>query len=499
MNLWELLLVTALYANGFLSTSLVLKKENPFFIASMALFSGVALSFFLFFPVLLIFGKINVLTMETIFSLLFFFLFCLNMKKSSHRLKNCSYLFASLAVFLGLYLFLFNYDFNLFCGDTFYLTQCAQKFSTHPVLFASNFKSLSSWGGVFVLLQHMGYEVGLSYFSSLQVLLYMSFLGSFFFLLLEALKAFEVQPRLSLLASGITTLILATSPIFLHVVLLLHTNAYLIYYFFLFLVFFWIGNLKKKTNYIYLSYVFLFISAFTRVEAPIYCISLLLCILFGFESRNVNKKKRERVDRKMDLFDPLLFKVTILFCAVMGGWYVFLYFIGVDSDILSKDRALFLIGLYSLIPVALISLNYKILKFIKIHFFRLTYLFIFLALISVGSVFYNHILQSLKGISHNIFNRFWVGPLIFMGGTLFIIMFKKRVGFLLEKSILTALFLIVLCIVSFSLFRKPFYGSLYDSSNRLFVTLVPILFFYLTLKLCASKAFSFLKLGQKIT
>lgn len=499
MNVYEFLFTSIIYSNGFLGTALILKKENPFLIASLSLFFGFSLFFLLFFATLSVFGKINILIMGGVLSILSCCFLFLYMHHSRNKRKDVLTFFASLAVFSGIYLLFAKYDVNLFCGDTFLLTVCAQKFSYHPADFAHNFKSLSSWGAVFVLIQHVGCELGLHYFSSLQGLLYISFSGVFLSLLFEALKLFNIPSKKSLFYAIFSTIALATSPIFLHVVFLLHTNSYLIYYFFLFFAFYWLGNIKNEKNYSYLSYLFLFVAAFSRVEAPIYCTITLFCILWGRESCSIEAGQEKRGDfkEKLNIFDPLLFKMTNFFCLVMGAWYAFLYGIGADSDILSSNRALFLMCIYFMIPIAFISLGSRRLETIKHYFFQWTYVFSFIAIIGTVLIFPSHILASLEGVIRNLLNRFWVGPIIFISGSILLILLNKRKRIPLEKSILTALFLMALSIISFSLFRQPFYASLYDSSNRIFVTLLPILFFYLTLKVSSLETAWSLKVSSK--
>src|SRR5207302_1215852 len=127
-------------------------------------------------------------------------------------------------------------------------------------------------------------------------------------------------------------------------------------------------------------------------------------------------------------------------------------------------------------------LNIKYFRFLKVNLFNLIYIGAAIALVLLFFILPDNLNSSLKGIAGNLGTKLWGGTLIFICSSLVFITFRKRERIILEKSILSSIFLIILSIISFSFFRAPFYKSLYDSSNRLFVMLIPIAIFYLTLK-----------------
>ncbi|MBX9621800.1 MAG: hypothetical protein K2X28_07255 [Alphaproteobacteria bacterium] len=480
----EIVLLVGVYTIGFLLNTLILKKESSYFLGITSLFSGVGVYFLFALPILLILGNTNVMTLSFVGGFMGLTLLFLYMKKTTSIKKDALAYLISISVLILMSVFFQYFDFNLFCGDTFHLSSCAKKFSMNPECRIENIGSLSTWGSFYLFIQHISVEVGKIYFLSLLPILLICFALTFQALTFKALLLMEVNKMRSFLTSVFVSLVMITSPVFLSVTLLLTTNAFLIYYLFLFISFYWMGEATRQNQWYLLAYVFMFSAAFTRVEAPIYCTIVLYCMLFKESSQLLVEKKLELFQKFPPFFNV---KSVTIFFIVFSLFYGLLFYIGANSDILSNERALSLMLLFFLMPFSMILLQLKCFEFIKNNFLNLIILLSFIFLAALTLIFYKDLKLSIEGIYGNMADGFWSGILLYVFSSVVFLFFRKRKKIILDKSILTSFFLIVFSILVFSLFRIPFYKSLYDSSNRLFVTVIPIILFYLTLKLYASQ------------
>lgn len=496
----EIAFLISVYTIGFLLNTLILKKESSYFVAITSLFSGIGMYFFFALPILLVFGNTNVMTLSFIGSFIGLILLFLYIKKTTSIKKDALAYLISTSILILMSIFFQNFDFNLFCGDTFHLSSCAKKFSMNPEYRIRNIGSLSTWGSFYLFIQHISAEVGRIYFLSLLPILLICFTLSFQALMFRALLLMKVNKMRSFLTSALVSLVMTTSPVFLSVTLLLTTNVFLIYYLFLFISFYWMGEATRQNQWYLLAYIFMFSAAFTRVEAPIYCTIVLYCMLFkespqSFVFGNLlvrennklpsqNEKKLEPIQKFPPFFN---FKFVTLFFIIISLFYGLLFYAGATSEILSHERALSLMVLFFLMPFSMKILQLKGFEFIKNNFLNLIILlsFIFFSVLTI--FFFKNLKSSIAGVYANITDGFWNGVLLYVFSSAIFLFFRKREKIILDKSILTSVFLIVMSIIVFSLFRTPFYKALYDSSNRLFIMIIPIIFFYLTLKLHASQ------------
>lgn len=500
ISFYEIVFLVGTYTIGFLLNTLILHKESRYFVGITSLFSGIGAYFFCAFPILLVLGNTNIMTLSFVGSFMGLILLFLYMKKTTSIKKDALTYLLSTSVLILISLFFQHFDFNLFCGDTFHLSSCAKEFSMNPEHRLKNIGTLSTWGSFYLFLQHISVEIGRVYFLSLLPILLICFTLSFQALTYRALLLMDVNKMRSLLTSTLVSLIMMTSPVFLSVALLLTTNIFLTYYLFLFISFYWMGEATRQSHWYFLAYIFMFCAAFTRVEAPIYCTIVLYCMLFKESSQSLvfanlairkdtklqsrNPTKAEKLQKFPPFFD---FKFVTLFFIVFSLFYGLLFYAGANSEILSHERALSLMVLFLLMPLSVKLLQLKDLEFIKNNFLNLS-IFLFLILFSALAVlFLKDLKSSMRGIYLNVTDDFWRGILLYVFSSITFLFLRKREKIILDKSIWTSLFLIVLCIIIFSLFRTPFYKALYDSSNRLFVMVIPIILFYLTLKLYATQ------------
>jgi hypothetical protein len=492
MFVYEASFMVCNYIMGFLLSSLIFKKEKQYFIAILSFFTGISFFFFVYFFLLIIFGKISLFLLFTTYSLmigllLFYYFIC----HRSHFFKMLGGMFISVLLFTATCFIVFNYDLNLFCGDTYHISNCARRFSVVPDI-KHNMTRLSSWGALFVLIQHVSYELGLPYFVSLHPILYINFIFIFQLITYRALILMNINNITSFSSSVLVAAVLGTSPVFLIISLLLHTNSFLVYYLFLFLAFYWMGEATKEKNWYYFSYIFMLTASFSRVEAPIYCTIVLLCMLYQKYSE---KERPLHEEQKMAcsqtnlayFFAPHSLNYVIPFFILIGGWYTFLLLIGANSDILSAGRAKFLACLYPAMFFLLKFLDAQCMSKIRNNFLNILLIIPAIAFIIVFFILPDQLFLSLKGIYGNLSTHVWKGILVFILTSLVLLIFKKKEKIILEKSILTSIFLIILSTIAFSFFRTPFYKNIYDSSNRIFVSLIPIIIFYLTLKFYAHK------------
>jgi hypothetical protein len=501
ISLYEIVFLMGVYTIGFLLNALILKNESRYFVGITSIFSGMGLYFLFALPFLLVLGKTSVMTLSflgisLIIALLFFYI----RKVNSIKKDILVYIIAICVLILMSFIFQ-QFDFNLFCGDTFHLSSCAKEFSMYPESRVRNIGSLSSWGSFSLFIQHISVEGGRIYLISLLPIFLVCFILFFQNLIFRALLLMKVNKTRGLLTSILVSLVMLTSPVFLSVTLLLSTNVLLIYYLFLFMSFYWMGDATRQNQWYLMAYIFMFSAAFTRVEAPIYCTIVLYCMLFKESPHSLvlanlvirkDKKLRSQSEKKLEKFQKyppyFTFKFTTLFFVVFSLYYGLLFYIGANSDILSNQRALSLMILFILLPFSMKLLQMKKFDFIKNNFLNLSILFSSILFSFLPILFYKDLKSSIKGIYENMTEGFWSGILYYVFFCVLFLVFRKREKIVLDKSISTSLFLIVLSIIVFSLFRIPFYKSLYDSSNRLFVMIIPIIIFYLTLKLYATQS-----------
>lgn len=492
----EIILLLYIYLSGFLFSILLLKKEkNILFLHGISIFTGISLFFFVFFPVLVLFKKINLEILWGIGALKITCLLFLVVNKCDNLKEKLLPLFLSIPLYCALGILFQEYDFNLACGDTFHLSKCSIRCSISSQSFMDNISCLSSWGAVLVLIQYVSYKLGIIYLSSLFPILLISFILCFQALLYKALMHMKVNHRMGLVSSISAAFLLTSIPIFLKVILLVHTNTFLTYYMFLFVAFYWFGEALKEKEWYYLAFIYMVTAAFSRVEAPIYCTVFLCCMLFKDYSEQkiiINKNSSQQGKESFSSF------LIFTFFGLLGLWYGGLYFVGADTDILSNKRALFLLFVFMGMPLALFLLETKYFTFIRKRFLNFLNLSVMGILFVIYILFSEHLLSSLNGMYQNFSNDFWHGFIFFIASSIVFLILKKRTIVLLEKSILTSIFLISSNILIFSLFRTPFYNTLYDSSNRLFTTFIPLVIFYLTLKMCPTPKVSYHLLTEKI-
>lgn len=497
MGISEGLFILGVYTAGFLFSSLFLKNEPPYFISVISLFSGISLFFFSCIPLVFIFGSISPIVLTAVQLVLLSLLLGSHVCLSRNWVLTISYMLVSSSLLMILCGVLSKFDFNLFCGDTFHLSNCAKRFSESPQLVLENIKSLTGWGALFVLLQHVSHNLGIPYFILMQPLLCISFVLFFQAFVYKALIKLDTDRIYALVSSIFAAVLLATSPIFLNVVLLLHTNAFLTYYLFLSIAFYWMGNLTTDKNWYYMAYVFMLTASFSRAEAPVYCTIILLCLLFDNNLKNykidkniVPHKEMRAFPQKVtqSFFENNLFNFALFYFLLMGAWFSFLYFVGTDNGILSNSRTLFLACVFLMMPIVITVLNLPFFGFLRGNFFNLVYIGCGCALFIAVFIPSEHLSSSLQGVLKNLNNTLWRGMELFILISTIFFMVNRKEKFFMEKTILSTIFLVVLCIISFSFFRAPFYRAVYDSSNRLFVMLIPIFIFYLTIKLHAPHA-----------
>ncbi|MBX9621736.1 MAG: hypothetical protein K2X28_06920 [Alphaproteobacteria bacterium] len=493
----DFIFINGLYVIGFLFASLIIQKEKNYFISIVSIFIGIFLFFIIGFFMILIFGIIYwkvFLLIGLILSSVFLILIYLN----NSLKKRMIGLFTSLFV-LNFLIFIFNkYDFNLFCGDTFILTRNALNFSSN----SRNIAPFANWGPFYPVIQYINNELGNVYSISLQPLFLLSFTLIFQKVTYKALIASDVNKMASLLTSISSSLVVITSPIFLNITLLIHTNAIFTYYLFMFVAFYWLGEAKKEKGYYYLCYLFLFAGSATRVESSIYLTIFFLCMLFKnslhYESLKflfTNQRKKMiqgQTNKKIEELSHLDLLVAQSFFLVMGTWYATQYLLGLTSEILNPSKSLFLALLYIGLALSFFAHRIVLFSFIRNNFLTIT-LIILLIFLPILLIMFNDIFSKNKNtIINNLSTDYWKGVRIFTVASLSFLCFRQRKRILLDSSILIAFGLMVLSIFIFGLFRIPYNNGLYDSSNRLLVALIPIAIFYLTLKVNVSQPLPFL-------
>jgi hypothetical protein len=333
---------------------------------------------------------------------------------------------------------------------------------------AHSLTAFSSWGAILLTIQYIGNIFGVYYFKSLNPILYLSVLSSFYLLLKEHLKFLGIQPSW---IRKLFLFILASSPVFLKVMLLIQTNAFLISFLFLSVVFIWQGLHIENSSLILTGGVFLIACGLSRVEAPIY--ASLFLILFGLSHK----------------FKLLPFKIVFFsFFATMALWYFILYFFSLGVDVLSKERAFFLGALFALIMFTFPIVQLKIFSNLREKSLLLTNC-LFIGLLFLAFLYKPmHLLTSMRGLIINFMTLNWLGIVLIVVWSLLFLAKKsfysnKDAEIPFEKIIGTGIFLCFLSVIIFCIFRSPFRHSVYDSASRILISFIPLFFYYVVLKL----------------
>ena len=325
---------------------------------------------------------------------------------------------------------------------------------------------LQSWGAFQVIAHSMAAFTQRDYLYSLQPVLGASFLPLFAVTLWHATGHLGATGWRRSGGIALVALALFSLYSFAHHAVFIHTNFGTAVYLFGFIVLFWLAEMERDASGLPVAFLFLFALAIQRVELPV--VAMIAVIATAMSS----ELPRRRIT-------VALAAVTVL----VIGWYILLAFhVSPGSRQLTPTRCIALaIGMAALFGWWMIS-AWPRLRVVNRNLHWLVSGAFALALLATFSLKPAHMIASVRAWAINLgtqphWGYAWYGIAAILLLTLLLAPPPRRRAFVLTIGLSLAYILLL------AYARRPYRIAVVDSANRMTIHIVPLLFFYLGLKI----------------
>jgi hypothetical protein len=304
------------------------------------------------------------------------------------------------------------------------------------------------------------------YLYSLQPVLGLSFLPLFAVTLWHATGHLDATGWRRSCGIALVALALFSLYAFAHHAVFIHTNFGTAVYLFGFIVLFWLAEVERDASGLPVAFLFLFALAIQRVELPV--VAMIAVIATAMSSELPRRR------------------ITLPLAVVTGlviGWYILLALhVSPGSRQLTPTRCIALaIGMAALFGWWMIS-AWPRLRVVNRNLHWLATGAFALALLATFSLKPAHMIASVRAWAINLgtqphWGYAWYGIAAVLLLTLLLPPPPRRRAFVLTIGLSLAYILLL------AYARRPYRIAVVDSANRMTIHIVPLLFFYLGLKI----------------
>lgn len=325
---------------------------------------------------------------------------------------------------------------------------------------------MASWGVFLALLQSASILLGEDYLYVTQPAFAITFLLTFFYLVFRAaMQSFFGKPVALFLALS-TTLAIATTYFVIYQSFYIHNNFLSAIYLFVTLAVFWLAPREK--NKVWLIFGVLALTGFSllRTEAPLFALIFLALLI---STGQLSYRQR--------------LAVVLPYVTGLLLWYFWLLFsIGEGTDILDPNRTIAIIAIMAVFGLS-VGLSYF--QWINRAFQLYVPWLMIGGLLSVLTFMVlqkpTHMFTSMENIGQNMIFYGWWGATWLIVIILFMIAFLQP-SFPYERLFSFGIPAFFMLLLALGFMRIPFKLGWGDSANRIITHILPIIFFYFSLK-----------------
>jgi len=324
---------------------------------------------------------------------------------------------------------------------------------------------LQSWGVFQVIAHSMAAFTRRDYLYSLQPVLGSSLLAIFLLSLWHATGHLGAAGRLRAAAVGLVALALFSLYAFAHHLFFIHTNLGTAVYLLGFVVTFWLADLEGDAEAMPVAFVFLFALAIHRIETPIIALIALTATVMT-----------------TDLPRRAITPPLAVFTGLVSAWYVLLaFYVSPDSLFLTPSRCIALaLAVAAFFVWWMLSPSARLQR-VNRHLHLVTSIGAALVLLAMFALRTDHMMVSLRSWVTSVATLpHWGYAFYVIAAALLVGLFTPRPPKFRTFTLTIGLSLAYTLMLVYA--RLPYRVALLDSANRMTIHVLPLLFFYLGLK-----------------
>jgi hypothetical protein len=359
-----------------------------------------------------------------------------------------------------------HWNLSLLNWDSHRIVMLSGAIGEAGVLDRETLSELQSWGVFQVIAHSLAAFTRRDYLYGLQPVVGLSFLPVFALALWHATGHLGATGWRRSSAVALVVLALSTLYAFAHHAVFVHTNFGTAVYLFGFVVLFWLAEIERDPSGLPVAFLFLFALAIQRVELPVVAMIALVATAMTTE-----------LPRRA--ITPWLAAFTVL----VVGWYVLLAFhVSPSSRQLTPTRCIAVaIGMTAVLGWWSVS-AWPRLQRVHRHVPLLVTAAFVLALAAAFALKPNHMLTSLSSWATNLGSQpHWGYAWYAIAAAMLLAVLVPPPPRHLTFVLTIALSLAYILLLAFA--RRPYRIAVVDSANRMTIHIVPLVFFYLGLKM----------------